>query len=264
MHQALKEVLSIAGTNKDQWTNRTIQIDHNSQSLYNAFERPNQQSRNTSTNATSSTSLIIPNELATQRTKMSLRIRCPNCRRGMSGKHSLCKDCRGSSSSPSQTTVYVVESGARIEVTTDRPSRSSSSRRGEHSSYSRDAAYYCNGYAGGSGTYSAEDSYRDTRQGHESLRPGYVRPRVHPYSDRYEYISADAQPGFPPRGGMYPSSAQRVNTSSSYTGYSQPTGSSDRYQPQPSYAQTQQARGQGSHVQYVYSGTEGPDGEIID
>lgn len=194
---------------------------------------------------------------------MSLRIRCPNCRRGMSGKHSLCKDCRGSSSS-SQTTVYVVESGARIEVTTDVPSRSSSSRCGEHSSSSRDAAYYGNGHAGGSGNYSAEsyNSYRDTRQGHESLRPGYVRPRVHPYSDRYEYISADTQPGFPPRGGMYPSSAQRVNTSSSYAGYSQP--SSDRYQPQPSYAQTQQSRGQGSHVQYVYSGTEGPDGEIID
>lgn len=194
--------------------------------------------------------------------KMSLRIRCPNCRRGMSGKHSLCKDCRGSSSS--QTTVYVVESGARIEVTTDVPYRSSSSRCGEHSSSSRDAAYYGNGYAGVSGNYSAEpyNSYRDTRQGHESLRPGYVRPRVHPYSDRYEYISADAQPGFPPRGVMYPSSAQRVNTSSSYAGYSQP--SSDRYQPQPSYAQTQQSRGQGSHVQYVYSGTEGPDGEIID
>lgn len=69
MHQALKEVLSIAGTNKGQLTNRTIQIDHNSQSLYNAFERPNQQFRNTSTNATSSTSLIVPKELATQKTK---------------------------------------------------------------------------------------------------------------------------------------------------------------------------------------------------
>lgn len=222
-------------TNRGQWTNLTIQIDHNSQSLYNAFERHHQQFRNTSTNATTSTS--TPKDLSIQGKKMSLRIRCPNCRRGMSGKHSLCKDCRGSSSS--QTTVYVVESGVRIEVTTDVPSRSSSSRCGEHSS-----------------------SSRDTRQGHESLRPGYVRPRVHPYSDRYEYISADAQPGFPPRGGMYPSSAQRVNTSSSYAGYSQP--SSDRYQPQPSYAQTQQSRGQGSHVQYVYSGTEGPDGEIID
>lgn len=181
----------------------------------------------------------------------------------MSGKHSLCKDCRGSSSH--QTTVYVVESGARIEVTTDLPSRSSSSRHGEHSSSSRDAAYYGNGYAGGYGNYSAEsytDGYRDTRQGHESLRPGYVRPRVHPYSDRYEYISTDAQPGFPPRGTMYPSSAQRVNASSSYAGYSQP--SSDRYQPQPSYSQAKQARGQESQVQYVYSGTEGPDGEIID
>lgn len=48
MHQELKEVLSTARINKGQWTNLTIQIDPNSQSLYNAFERNHQQFRNTS------------------------------------------------------------------------------------------------------------------------------------------------------------------------------------------------------------------------
>ncbi|KAG6355292.1 hypothetical protein INS49_003253 [Diaporthe citri] len=194
---------------------------------------------------------------------MSLRIRCPNCRRGMSGKHGLCTDCRAPST---QTTVHVVESGARIEVTTDSPSRYSSSRRGKsRSNYSsadrrgrdeRDIEWdIANGYP----YYPYE---RDTWQGHETHRDAYVRPRVHPYSDRYEYVSTEAQSGYPSYGGVYPSSAQRDSVSSSYAGYRQ--SRSEGHQPRSSYAQTQQPRGQESQVQYVYSGTEGPDGEIID
>lgn len=202
---------------------------------------------------------------------MSLRIRCPNCRRGMSGKHGLCSDCRSSSSS-TQTTVYVRESGARIEVTTDSPTRSYSSHRGEYSSSGRSAESYRD-----AGRYLGRDERdihrdiangypqaydRDTRHGHETHGAAYVRPRVHPYSDRYEYVSRETQSGFPSHGGAYPSSAQRDNASSSYAGYRQSYSGS--YQPQSSYARTQQPGGQGSQVQYVYSGTEGPDGEVID
>lgn len=201
----------------------------------------------------------------------------------MSGKHGLCTDCRASSST--HTTVYVAESGARIEVSTDSPSRSSSSRRGEsrsnyssadhhgeYSSYSRSTESYRD-----AGRYLGRDERdiewdisngypypydRDTRQGHETHRAAYVRPRVHPYSDRYEYVSTETHSGYPSHGGVYPSDAQRDGVSSSYAGYRQ--SRSEDYQHQSSYAQTQQPGGQGSQVQYVYSGTEGPDGEILD
>lgn len=202
----------------------------------------------------------------------------------MSGKHGLCTDCRASSSM-GQTTVYVMESGARIEVTTDSPSRSSSSRRGEsrstysrtdrrgeYSSSSRSAESYrddgrylerderdvewdiANGYPHAYG--------RDTRQGHETHRAAYARPRMHPYSHQYEYVYAETQSGYPSHGEVYPSISQRDNESSSYTEYR--PSRSESHQPQSSYPQTQQPRGQGGQIQYVYSGTEGPDGEIIE
>lgn len=191
----------------------------------------------------------------------------------MSGQHSLCKDCRASSSA--QRTVYVVEPGARIEVTTELPIRSSSSRRGEsRSNYSSADSYRDAGRYLGRDEWDIERDiaggyphahYPDTRPAHESLGASYVRPRIHPYSDRYEYVSRYTQSGYPSYGGMHPSSAQRDNASS-YAGYyaGHQQFSSENYQPQSSYATTQQAPGQKSQVQYVYSGTEGPDGEKLD
>lgn len=189
-----------------------------------------------------------------KQSNMSLKFRCSRCSRGTSSKNRSCSDCRASSG---QTTVYVVESGARIEVTTDSPSRPSSSRHRGYSSSSRDAAYY--------GHPPAEPyrdaGRRDARHDHGAQSATYCRGRVHPYSDRYEYTSADRQPVYAAYDGAYMSGAQRGRASSSHAGYRQ--SHSEGYYPQP-HAQTQQARGQGSQVQYVYSGTEGPDGEIID
>ncbi|KAH8770785.1 hypothetical protein F5883DRAFT_642746 [Diaporthe sp. PMI_573] len=237
---------------------------------------------------------------------MGLKIRCSSCRRGTSGKHSLCSDCRASSSTTTQTTVYVAESGERIEViTTERSSRSSRSnhgkqkscrtsadRHGESSYPSHDAAFSSPSHAAGYQNISAE-SYReagrylgrderdvewdiangypyasydsDPRQGHNIPGVAYVRPRVHPYEDRYEYISANMQYVYPSQTGEYTGTTQGGYTSnvlSSHAGHRQPP--SGGYYPQSSPAPGPQASGQGGEVNYVYSGTEGPDGEVID
>ena len=210
---------------------------------------------------------------------MSLRIRCSSCRRGTSGRHRFCTDCRGASSA--HTTVYVAESGARIEVTTDAPSRPSSPRHGECSSASREAAYYGHHSSGSytdAGRYLGRDERDierditngypyaydpDTRQNYGAQGGTYVLPRVHPYAARYEYTSAGMQPGYyASHDGVYLSGTQRDSASSSHSGYREYR--SESYHPQSSHARTQQTRGQGNQIQFVYSGTEGPDGEIVD
>jgi hypothetical protein len=205
---------------------------------------------------------------------MSLKIRCSSCRRGTSGKHSLCSGCR--TSTASETIVFVTGLGDRIEVTTtDRPSKSSRSgqrsesksghapttdRHGESSTTSHDSA----------GSYrDASRSgcpYPDPRRGGCDEIPGvrYVRPMAHPYEDKFDYISANTQYVYPHPQNMwqYPGSAQGYHVPPSHAGYGQPP--SGGYYPEYSPAPSKQASSEGGKVEYVYSGTEGPDGEVID
>lgn len=210
---------------------------------------------------------------------MSLRIRCASCRRGTSSKHSLCKDCRGSSSSSRSSR------SSRSNHNQSRPSYTPADHYGEYSYPSGDAAYYGNSDATGrsaeayrdAGRYLGRDARnverdiangypyaydRDTRQGNNIPGVSYVRPRVHPYQDRYDYISANVQYVYPSHNEGYPNPAQRYGAPSSHAGYGQPA--SGTYYAQPSQAPRQQASGQPSQMKYEYSGTEGPDGEIID
>lgn len=243
-----------SSVNKGQQTNPTIQIVLDSQPLQRFWATlPTTQKRiNQRYNYHTSILEILTTKRPISIPTMSLRIRCPNCKRNMSGKHSLCKDCRGSSSK--QTIVYVVEPGARIEVTTG-SSRSSSSRHGE----SRRAAHNSTGHASGHRAAPAE-SYR----GVADRSSTYVRPRVHPYSDVYEYVPAGVQYVHPSHGGGYPMGAEQHYAYPSHAEYQQYHSEGYPGGYQPSQGPAQQDRGQGNQVQYVYSGTEGPDGEIID
>lgn len=212
---------------------------------------------------------------------MSLRIRCASCRRGTSGKHSLCKECRGSSSADRSSR------SSRSNRSEPGPSYTSADRYGEYSYPSGDAAYYGNSDATGYQNRSAEgyrdagrylgrnprdvecdiaNGYpyaheRDTRQANDIPGVSYVRPRVHPYQNRYDYISANVQYVYPSHNGGYPTT-QRYGAPSSHAGHGQPASGS--YYTQPSQAPGQPTSGQRTQVNYVYSGTEGPDGEIID
>lgn len=235
---------------------------------------------------------------------MSLKIRCSSCGRGTSGKHSLCSDCRGPSV---EKIVYVAESGDRIEVTTfERQSKSSSSSSRPHRRRESRAGHTSSGrHAGPSHTAayqgSSAEPYRDAgrylgrderdvewdvaneypfhystrhpQTGHEIPGVAYVRPRVQPYQNTYDYVAANIQYVYPPQqSGGHPVNPQMsgYHGPPPHGGYWQPLNGAYQPQadyapgPQAPYAPEQQASGQSTRVNYVYSGTEGPDGEPID